>query len=243
VALAEQLAVCDILCGGRLRVGVGMGRMNDWRPSYAHEGLTFGAPLTAKDRAPVFEEHVQVMKKCWQPGPFKHSGTYYDFPEIDVTPKPLQRGGPEVWFGVGPARSALRRAARLGNGLNNGVGAIVPYLEEVRAQGRMAEAGKVTIVAPHYPARDPERAEAMFGEHIDYLWHWYKMPENPWAAPHFLEPAEVARELREAKELGATGAWWFAPFSGAVPSETVEIYETIINDVKPLVEAEEPASV
>ena len=63
VALAEDLAVADILSGGRLRVGVGLGRMNDWRPSFAHEGLVFGAPLDGRGRAPVFQEYIEILQK------------------------------------------------------------------------------------------------------------------------------------------------------------------------------------
>jgi alkanesulfonate monooxygenase SsuD/methylene tetrahydromethanopterin reductase-like flavin-dependent oxidoreductase (luciferase family) len=236
VALAEDLAVCDILSGGRLRVGVGMGRMDDWRPSYAHEGMTFGAPLTPKERAPLFEEQLEIIRKCWG-GPFRHQGAFYDFPEIDVTPKPLRAGGPEIWFGV-TAPAAMRRAARMGNGLSAGPQLIEYYLEQVRIQGRQDVAAQYEASFNRYPASDPERAEAIFGKHLDYLWKWYGMPSNPWAPPRFVEPAVLAEEVRAARALGATGARWHAPFAGAAPADTLEIFASLVEDVKPLVEAD-----
>jgi alkanesulfonate monooxygenase SsuD/methylene tetrahydromethanopterin reductase-like flavin-dependent oxidoreductase (luciferase family) len=100
--MAEQIAVADILSHGRVRMGVGLGRMNfEWRDSFRHEGMVFGASLDRKERARMFEEQIEILKKCWAAGPFKHKGEFYDFPEIDVTPKPAQAGGPEIWFGVG----------------------------------------------------------------------------------------------------------------------------------------------
>ncbi len=72
VALAEDLAVADILSGGRLRVGVGLGRMNDWRPSFAHEGLVFGAPLDGRNRAPCFRS---TSRSCESVGAPVHSST------------------------------------------------------------------------------------------------------------------------------------------------------------------------
>src|SRR3954454_14140712 len=102
VAMAEQIAIADILSHGRVRMGVGLGRMNfDWRDSFRHEGMVFGASLDGEERARMFEEQVEILKRCWADEPFSYKGEFYDFPEIDVTPKPVQKGGPEIWFGVG----------------------------------------------------------------------------------------------------------------------------------------------
>ncbi len=257
VALAEDLAVADILSGGRLRVGVGLGRMNDWRPSFAHEGLVFGAPLHGRERAPVFQEYIEILRKCWANGPFQHTGERFQLPEIDVTPKPLQPNGPPVWFGVGDQNPrALDRAARLGDGWIGGVGGVTRYLAKVRQYGREADAGRAVVFASHLPARDPEAMEAKYAQHLEYIPRWYN-PNGPVTSPGwgsggrdrfrwFVEPEALAKELDEVRALGATGALWFAPFVGVSPPESSPFFAGLIEEVKPLmkevVEAEAPTS-
>src|SRR3954453_24043509 len=176
VALAEDLAVADIVSGGRVRAGVGLGRMNfDWRRSFEHEGLVFGASNVGRDRARMFEEQIEILKRCWADEPFSFKGVFYDFPVIDVTRKPLQKGGREIWFGVGDqAKKPLDRAARLGHGWSGGPGGLENYLNKVREHGRMAEAGKAVVFVNQLPAEDPEAMEAKYGEHLDYIPRWYR---------------------------------------------------------------------
>ena len=238
VALAEDIAVADILSGGRIRMGVGLGRMNDWRPSFAHEGMVFGAPLNARDRAPIFQEQIEILKLCWGDGPFEYDGTYFQFPEINVMPKPLQPGGPKIYFGVGDqAKKALDRAARMGHGWTGDKGGLENYLGKVKENGREAEASNAVIFVNHVPAEDPEAMEAKYGEHLAYILQWYAPDGPPIPGPEggwFAEPSVVAAELDEARERGATGALWFAPIAGISPIDAIPIYASIINDVKPL---------
>lgn len=247
VALAEQLAIADILSHGRVRVGVGLGRMNyDWRDSFRHEGMVFGASLDAKVRARMFEEQINILRKCWADGPFKHHGEFYDFPQIDVTPKPVQAGGPEIWFGVGDqARKAVDRAARMGQGWTGFPGGLDNYLNKVREHGRMAEAGKAVVFMPQLPADDPEAMNARYGEHLAYIPNWYN-PGGPlttpaWDEPNaepivgwFAEPEVIARQLDQMRARGATGALWFAPFAGVSALEASPIFADLITKVKPL---------
>ena len=247
VALAEQLAIADILSHGRVRVGVGLGRMNyDWRDSFRHEGMVFGASLDAKVRARMFEEQINILRNCWADGPFKHQGEFYDFPEIDVTPKPVQAGGPEIWFGVGDqARKAVDRAARMGQGWTGFPGGLDNYLNKVREHGRMTEAGKAVVFMPQLPADDPEAMNARYGEHLAYIPNWYN-PGGPlttpaWDEPNaeptvgwFAEPEVIASQLDQVRARGATGALWFAPFAGVSALEASPIFADLIKKVKPL---------
>ncbi|MFT4585395.1 MAG: alkanesulfonate monooxygenase SsuD [Gammaproteobacteria bacterium] len=247
VSMAEQIAVADILSHGRVRMGVGLGRMNfEWRDSFRHEGMVFGASLDRKERARMFEEQIEILKKCWAAGPFKHKGEFYDFPEIDVTPKPAQAGGPEIWFGVGDqAKKPLDRAARMGHGWTGGPGGLKNYLDKVKEHGRMAEAGKAVIFMNQLPADDPEAMEAKYGEHLAYIPNWYnpggELEMSGWndadapAAPGwFAEPAEIAKQLDYLRARGATGALWFAPFAGVSALEASPIFAELISKVKPL---------
>jgi probable F420-dependent oxidoreductase len=106
VQLARELATVDRLSGGRLTVAIGIGRKD---PNAAALGLPTG------HRARRLEEGVEVLRALWADGPATHNGELYDFEELTLEPKPLQRPGPPIWFGAG-SPPALRRAARIGDG-------------------------------------------------------------------------------------------------------------------------------
>ena len=74
--------------------------------------------MTFARRGDRLEDFVGGLRACWGPGPVHYEGRFYQIIESDIGPKPLQPGGPPLLFGaVTPA--ALRRAARLADGLNH----------------------------------------------------------------------------------------------------------------------------
>jgi probable F420-dependent oxidoreductase len=108
VVLARRLATLDVLSGGRLVVGLGQGWM-------AHEFTVAGVPRDR--RGTRFAEHVAAMRSVWGPDPVRFEGEFYEIPESQIGPKPVQPGGPPLLVGaIAPA--AVQRAARLGLGLN-----------------------------------------------------------------------------------------------------------------------------
>jgi probable F420-dependent oxidoreductase len=104
--LARELATVDRLSGGRLIVGVGIGRK---------EPTAAGLGLPAGHRARRLEEGVEVLRRLWADGEAAYDGDFYRFAGVTLGPKPLQRPGPPVWFGAG-SPPALHRAARMGDG-------------------------------------------------------------------------------------------------------------------------------
>lgn len=103
--VAKQAACLDILCGGRLRLGVGLG----WnRVEYESLGQDFHT------RGKRIEEQVQLMRELWTKPLVTFNGRWDRIPDAGLNPLPVQRPIP-IWFG-GTARAAIRRAARLGDG-------------------------------------------------------------------------------------------------------------------------------
>ncbi|MGE3621069.1 MAG: LLM class flavin-dependent oxidoreductase [Acidimicrobiia bacterium] len=99
--LAEDMAVVDLLSGGRLDTTLGIG----YRP---HEYVMFG--VDKRKRVPILEEIVEVLEKAWTGEPFDFRGT-----TVRVTPTPVQKPRPPLYIG-GSTEASARRAARLGDG-------------------------------------------------------------------------------------------------------------------------------
>jgi probable F420-dependent oxidoreductase len=104
--LARELATIDRLSGGRLTVGVGVGRK---------DRAAGGLGLPTGHRARRLAEGVEVLRALWADGPADYDGEFYRFAGVTLEPKPLQRPAPPVWLGAG-SRPALRRAGRIGDG-------------------------------------------------------------------------------------------------------------------------------
>ena len=106
LALAKSLATLDVLSGGRLTVGVGVGALKQ-------ESDALGADFNR--RGAYTDESLRIMKALWtQPDP-SHRGDLYSFSGVKFSPKPAQRPHPPIWVG-GNSPAALRRAALLGDG-------------------------------------------------------------------------------------------------------------------------------
>ena len=106
VQLAKSLASLDQLSRGRLIVGVGVGG------PHVPEAV-FG--VSSEHRGRRFVEGLQVMKALWTQSRATISGEFWQFENVAMEPKPMQKPHPPLWFGAREA-VALKRAARLGDG-------------------------------------------------------------------------------------------------------------------------------
>ncbi len=103
--VAKQAATLDVLSGGRLRLGVGIG----WnKPEYTALGENF------HDRGRRIEEQVSLMRQLWTQPLVNFSGRWHTIPDAGINPLPIQSPIP-IWFG-GHAEPVLRRAATIGDG-------------------------------------------------------------------------------------------------------------------------------
>lgn len=104
--MAKAMASLDVLCGGRLSIGLGMG----WLPEeHVAAGVLFA------DRGARFEEYLRCLLALWTQDPVEFAGRFYTVPASHVAPQPMQRPHPPVLLG-GQAEAALRRAGRLAQG-------------------------------------------------------------------------------------------------------------------------------
>jgi probable F420-dependent oxidoreductase len=104
--LAKELASLDVLSGGRLLPGFGLGVVN---PA---EQQAFG--VAREDRSAWFDEALPLVRRLWMEDAVDHDGTRFHYEGLRVLPKPVQQP-PDVWLG-GRAPGELRRVGRLGDG-------------------------------------------------------------------------------------------------------------------------------
>jgi len=100
--LAEDIAVLDNVSQGRFVFGVAPGYV-------AEEFAAHGIPR--EERIGRFEESLDLMITAWTQEEFEFTGQYYRVPPTVMTPKPMQKPYPPIWYGVS-AKASLRRAAK-----------------------------------------------------------------------------------------------------------------------------------
>ncbi|CAA9280669.1 MAG: luciferase family protein [uncultured Craurococcus sp.] len=105
VLVAKQAASLDLLCGGRFRLGVGVG----WNP------VEFtGLNEDFSNRGRRSAEQVEVMQRLWAEPHVSFEGRWHRIEDAGINPLPVHRRIP-VWFG-GHVEQTLERIARLGDG-------------------------------------------------------------------------------------------------------------------------------
>ncbi len=103
---AKMLATIDVMSGGRLIVGVGVGWMEE-------EFDALDADFDA--RGDLTDEHIAILRSLWSDDEPHVTGSLYSVSGVAISPRPVQRPHPPIWAG-GTSGPALRRAANLGDG-------------------------------------------------------------------------------------------------------------------------------
>ena len=107
VVLAKTAATLDVLSGGRLDLGVGVG----WqREEYEAAGLDFDG------RGRLLEHSLEVCQSLWRDTRASYDTSELRFDGIHQMPKPLQPGGVPLWIAGTVHRRVARRIARFGSG-------------------------------------------------------------------------------------------------------------------------------
>ena len=189
--IAEDLAVLDVVSGGRLIVVLAGGYV-------AEEFRAFGRELS--ERARVMDGIVPFLERAWTGEPFEHRGV-----QVRVTPRPVQRPRPVVLMG-GSSGAAARRAARFADGfLPSDPKFHAAYREERVRLGHPdpgpAPGGVSSFV---HVATDPEAAWERIAPHALHETNAYGrwMVEAGTAGP--FRPSDDADDLRAS---GAYAVW------------------------------------
>ncbi len=103
--IAKTTATVDLLSGGRLVLGVGVG--GEFPPEFG----AVGVPVA--ERGSRADEAIEVVRRLWSEDRVAHDGRHFHFDAVTMAPKPARI--PPIWVG-GRAPAAMRRAGRFGDG-------------------------------------------------------------------------------------------------------------------------------
>jgi alkanesulfonate monooxygenase SsuD/methylene tetrahydromethanopterin reductase-like flavin-dependent oxidoreductase (luciferase family) len=103
IDVAEQIATLDVVTGGRVVLGVGIGYTD-------REFAALGVPR--QNRVARLEEGLRIVLSLWSGRPTEHHGVFGDFLVTHPIVRPLQEPHPPIWL-AGQAHPAVMRAARL----------------------------------------------------------------------------------------------------------------------------------
>jgi alkanesulfonate monooxygenase SsuD/methylene tetrahydromethanopterin reductase-like flavin-dependent oxidoreductase (luciferase family) len=153
--LAEDLAVLDLISGGRVEMTLGIGYR-------LHEYEMFG--VQKSKRVNVLENTIGVLEQAWSGEPFDYQGM-----TVRILPTPVQKPRPPIYIG-GSTEAAAIRAARYGDDFMPATPSLYDiYAEERRRLGRPVT-GHPRPKGPLFlfVTRDPERSWEIVAPHVIY---------------------------------------------------------------------------
>ena len=190
---AKSLATLDLLSGGRLVVGVGVGWMRE-------EFQALGLP-PFEERGAVTDEYIRAFKVLWTEDDPHFQGKYISFDDISFLPKPVQKPHPPIWVG-GESRPALRRTAELADGwypLGSNPTFPMGTPEQLKA-GLERLAGYAERFG-----RDPSTIETIYRTHQFEL---LKQAAGPDRLPFIGDADQIAGDIRQYQDMGVTSMVW-----------------------------------
>jgi len=105
IEIAEQLAMVDLMSGGRVEFGIGRGFVE-----FDYDRL--GVPR--EDSQARMREQLEVILKAWSGEPFTHKGKFYSYENLQVWPRPEQRPHPPIWLSCSQTPSSFEWAGHMG---------------------------------------------------------------------------------------------------------------------------------
>lgn len=105
IVVAKMLATTDVLSGGRVIFGAGVGWL---------EGEFNALGVSFAERGRASDEYLRLIKTLWTSTTPSCQGDYFQFSDVSFSPAPLQKPHPPIWVG-GRSRAAVRRAVAYGD--------------------------------------------------------------------------------------------------------------------------------
>ena len=192
IRVAEEMAMLDVMSGGRFVAGFPVGSSMDTNFAYGQ------TPATLREK--YREAHDLVMRAWTTPEPFTFNGKYTQLRYVNVWPRPLQKPHPPVWIpGTGSvetwewvARHDYSYSFLSYFGFKPARHSMQGYWETVERVGKDRNpyrAGYLQLVAI---SDSDARAEAEYAEAAEYFYHrCLHVPDHFFAAPGYMTPKSM----------------------------------------------------
>ncbi|MBB5936148.1 LLM class flavin-dependent oxidoreductase [Streptomyces zagrosensis] len=176
--LARQVSTLDVLSGGRVILGVGLGGPIE------DEYGSFGESTNPKVLAERLDEGLELLTRYWSGESVTHHGRHYQVEDVTLLPTPVQRPRVPIWVaGFWPHRPPMRRAARWEGAIplfNSAKHGQTPSVDEVRDlvgyvrehRGALRDQPFDIVIGGASPT-DPAHARDLLGPLIDAGATWW----------------------------------------------------------------------
>lgn len=196
VRFAEDCAVLDIISGGRVEMGLGIGYRK-------REMAAYGVDSTTRGR--LFDEWLEIVTRLWAGETVDFEGRFFNLSGARIMP-PAPRGRIPLYIG-GLTEKAMERVARYGDGYLGNEEICDLYAKKMLEQGKDPHQGKVRIIGMMVMiADDPEKAFEELAPYYYYI--------NSSYAEWFAEGADAGIDggigrmsLEEFKQSGLLQIW------------------------------------
>jgi hypothetical protein len=185
--LARQTTTLDVLSGGRVILGVGIGS-----PAYGDFGI-FHEPTGARERADLLDEGLDILAGLWTGQRFSYTGEHYTVDPVRFTPRPVQQPRIPVWVGgVLPATRPITRGAKWDG--------LVPI--------RFGKTSLITV-SPDDIAAVASQVVAVRGSTDGFdLVVWAEVASDPAAVPEIARPYAEAGATWWLESARPGEGWW-----------------------------------
>ena len=215
VVTAKMLSTLDVLSGGRVILGAGVGWMEE---EFQALGLD-----TYAQRGAVTDEYIQLFKELWTKDEPEFQGEHYQLSGMGFMPKPVQKPHPPIWIG-GHTNPAIRRAAEYGDGWMP-IGLRPPaILEPEELAEKIARLRRLTVRA----GRPEDAVSLCFSTGMTF-------DDSPGATRRMMSgrAEQIATDLRQYQDLGVRN--FILGFPGDSVAALDEAMEQFSKQVMPLI--------
>ena len=206
--VAEEVAMLDVITGGRIISGFvrGIGA------EYYNFRLN---PADSKER--FFEAHDLIVRAWTEKGPFSFNGKHYNFPTVNVWPRPFQKPHPPIWLPSQGSKDTIKFAVQNRYTYLQTLSSISDlkesfdiYREEAIKAGYNADPSQLGWSVKVYVAETDEQAWREAEEHIMFFFNnLFVMPKHFFFPPGYLSEDSMVRIMKAKSGLGQPGNFTF----------------------------------
>jgi len=233
VRVAEEIAMLDVVSGGRIIAGHVRGMGAEYHSSGQN-------PTTSK--AKFWEAHDLIIRAWTENGPFSWEGEFYNLPYVNPWPRPVQQPHPPIWLpGTGSTdtieETARRRITYLQTTTSNWITkksfALYRQLCEEKF-GYEAAPSQLGRVLPTYVAETDEQAYREFKPHAMWFFRTgLKIAPQHLFPPGYNAPDALGRTMRARQQAGVKNFWEYSY------EELIELGYIIVGSPETVIEAYE----